>query len=307
MEIIYNFYLYFDPNERCEHVGYVAYELVGDDDEGKRLLQKRLKADLQRATKKKLSKPFTRHEFNARCRLGSERKLFDEVMAHAGALEGTLLLVTPVVKGQVKYDYTALSGQFDVDTAAEAAGEHGRMVDWFSKYFTEEGFRFIDLIHDDYFIAIKLTYNNGLFVSSMKLLLSCIDSLAYVEYGDLRDPPSFVRWLTEHVDLVPLGITAEELWELRNGLLHMSNINSVKVRQRNIRCISFCVGQSRVALPDTGSVFFFEFLDLINAFAQGVGRWADSYHVDREKISKFVERYDETVSDVRMAAVQVNG
>lgn len=306
METIYNFYLYFDPNDRCERVGYVAYELTGDDEEGKRILRRHLRGDLQRATKVKLSKPFTRHEFNARCRLGNERELFSDAIAHAGAAEGTLAQSTPVVNRQVKYDHTAMSGQLDVEDAANAAGEHGQMVDWFTKYFVQDGFRLEDLVHDDHFIAIKLTYNNGLFVSSMKLVLSCIDSLAYVEYGDLRDPPSFVRWLNEYVDLVPLGITAEELWELRNGLLHMTNINSTKVRQRDVRCISFRVGHSPVALPDTGSVFFFQFIDLIKAFGQGVGRWAHSYEVDREKISKFVERYDETISDARMAAVLIN-
>lgn len=179
------------------------------------------------------------------------------------------------------------------------------MVDWLRKYSTQDGFRFTDLIHDDYFIAIKLTYNGGLFVSSMKLLLSCIDSLAYVEFGDLREPPSFVRWLNEYVDLVPLGITAEELWELRNGLLHMSNINSSKVRQRNVRCVSFRVGQSQVKLPDTGSIFYFEFIGLINALSQGLERWAHSYELDREKFATFVERYDETVSDIRVAAIQI--
>lgn len=305
METIYNFYLYFDLADRCERVGYVTYELTGDDEEGRRLLQKHLKGDLQHATKVKLSSSFTRHEFNARCRLGNERELLAEAMAHAGAAEGSLALITPVVNRQVKFNHAAVSGQFDVDDAAEAAGEHGVMVDWLRKYSTQDGFRFTDLIHDDYFIAIKLTYNGGLFVSSMKLLLSCIDSLAYVEFGDLREPPSFVRWLSEYVDLLPLGITAEELWELRNGLLHMSNINSSKVRQRNVRCVSFRVGPSQVKLPDTGSTFYFEFIGLINALSQGLERWARSYELDREKFVTFVERYDETVSDIRVAAIQI--
>lgn len=305
MESIYNIYLYFDPNDLCDRVGYAAHELVGDDDAGKQLLQKNVKADLQRAIKVKLSKPFTRQEYNTLCRLGTERQLYDEVLAQAGAGESPLVLVSPVLKGRVTFNYSTHVGEFNVGDAAAAAGEHGQMVDWLSKYFTDKDFHFTDLIHDDYFSAIRLTYQKGLFVSSMKLLLSCIDSLAYVECGDLREPPSFVRWLNAHADLTPLGITAEELWELRNGLLHMTNLNSSNVRKNSVRCISFRVGMSGTALPDTGSIYFFEFRGLIEVIAQAIGRWAESYNMDPDKITKFVERYDETVSDGRLALVQI--
>ncbi|MEA9770774.1 hypothetical protein VDF71_05520 [Xanthomonas campestris pv. raphani] len=306
METIYNIYLYFDPDDRCDRVGYAAHDLDGDDDLGKHILQKNVKADLQRAIKVKLTKRFTRQEFNTYCRLGNERELYGEALLKAGAVHAPLVLVSPVVKGKVTYNYSSQVGDFDIGDAAAAAGEHGQMVDWFKTYFTDSGFRFTDLIHDDYFVAIRLTYQNGLFVSSMKLLLSCIDSLAYVEYGDLREPPSFVRWLNAYADLQPLGIIPEELWELRNGLLHMTNLNSTNVRKNSIRRISFRVGQSGTVLPDTGSIYFFEFRSLIDAVAQAIGRWGNSYSVDREKIHKFVERYDETVSDGRLAIVQVS-
>lgn len=305
MESIYNIYLYFDPDDRCDRVGYATHDLDGDDDLGRQLLQKNVKADLQRAVKVKLTKPFTRQEYNTSCRLGSERTFYDEVLLKAGAGQTPLVLVTPVVKGKVTYNYSSQIGHFDVGEAAAAAGEHGQMVDWFKTYVTERGFRFTDLIHDDYFAAIRLTYQKGLFVSSMKLLLSCIDSLSYVEYGDLREPPSFVRWLKGYADLQPLCITPEELWELRNGLLHMTNLNSTNVRRNSVRRISFRVGQSGTVLPDTGSIYFFEFRALIDAVAQAIGHWANSYNVDPEKFTNFVERYDETVSDGRLAIVKI--
>lgn len=71
-------------------------------------------------------------------------------------------------------------------------------------------------------------------------------------YGDVRAPSSFIRWLRDYADLAPLEITAEELWELRNGLLHMSNLNSSQVRSSSVRRISFRVGGAGVKLPDTG-------------------------------------------------------
>ncbi|KRB07973.1 hypothetical protein [Lysobacter sp. Root690] len=304
-ESIFNIYLYFDPSGRCDYAGYVAHLYEGNDEQGIEFLRKKVKADLQRATKLRLSNSFTQHEYSTRCRLGSERDLYAEVLALAGADYAALAVVTPVQNGQVRYSYSSQTNSFDVEDAVEAAGEHGQMVDWLRKYTRDGCIHFSELIHDDYFVAIKLTYNNKLYVSSMKLMLSCIDSLAYVEYGDVREPPSFVRWLNDYADLTPLGITAEELWELRNGLLHMTNINSSNVRKKNVRRISFRVGHSEMALPDTGGVFFFEFRGLINVFAHAQARWIESYGVNREKFEKFVERYDETVSDGRLAYVQI--
>ena len=42
------------------------------------------------------------------------------------------------------------------------------MVDWLEKYTSEAGFDFSRLINDDYFLAIKLLYNNRYFVSCKK-------------------------------------------------------------------------------------------------------------------------------------------
>lgn len=64
--------------------------------------------------------------------------------------------------------------------------------------------------------SLKLTFNAGLYVSALKLLVSCIDSLAYIEYGDDRNSTPFIKWLDTYADLTPLGITSTELWELRN-------------------------------------------------------------------------------------------
>ncbi|CAH2708348.1 hypothetical protein LYZ86_00100 [Xanthomonas hortorum pv. cynarae] len=304
-EEIYNIFLFFDPNGRCERVGYVAHSHDGEDEQGIELLRKKAKGDLQNATKVKLAKPFTLQEYNTRSRLGSVVALYAEALLNAGGLETSLTVVTPVEKGRVRFDYSAKHWEFDVDEAAEAAGEQGEMVDWLLKYSRKGGIQFSELIHDDYFHAIKITYNARLYVSSMKLMLSCIDSLAYIEYGDLRGLPIFVRWLNDFADLAPLGITAEELWELRNGLLHMSNINSSAVKQNKVRRISFHVGQAKAKLPDTGSVFFFEFRGLIDVFALAQARWFQSYADDTSKFEKFVERYDETVSDGRLAEAHI--
>lgn len=130
----------------------------------------------------------------------------------------------------------------------------------------------------------------------MKLLLSCLDSISYIEYGDKGTP--FVRWLDDFADLSRLRVTSVELWELRNGLLHMTNLHSRRVRNQSIRRISFRVGGQP---GESDGIFYFVFSDLIDAYGKAIGRWLESYNADRAKFAKFVERYDQTISDSRLA------
>ena len=61
----------------------------------------------------------------------------------------------------------------------------------------------------------------------MKLIASFIDTMAFLEYGDV--PGNFVRWLDTYAKIPSLGIKSAQLWELRNSLVHMSNLDSQKV------------------------------------------------------------------------------
>ena len=78
------------------------------------------------------------------------------------------------------------------------------MPDYRVDYTSGNTFRFTDLIHDDYFKAIRTLFNAKLYVSCSKLLMSCVDTLAFVEYGD--DPGNFTKWVDIYVDLTPNGI-----------------------------------------------------------------------------------------------------
>lgn len=304
-EQIYNVFLFFDSDDTCSEVGYAAHTHSGTDQQGIAMLRERVEADLPNVEKITLATAFTRSEYNARCRLGDGHFLYDEVFVKNGAGQAPLFVATPVVDGHVHFNHFSEHDQLDVNDVAEKLGERGVMIDWLRKYTTEKGFNFSQLIHDDYFLAIKLTFNARLYVSAMKLLASCIDSLAYIEYGDDRKCTPFVKWLDTYADLEPLGITATELWELRNGILHMSNINSSKVRSNKIRRISFRVGGPPDFPRQTLDTYYFDFWGLIQAFAQAQANWIESYRNDRSKFAKFVERYDETISDSRVAITHV--
>jgi hypothetical protein len=299
-ENIYNLFLFFE-NDLCSTVGYTAQEHSGSDAEGCEYLKARLTEDLRVASKLELAKPFTRSEYHARCRLGEGHHLYDEVFSVLNAGPAPLSVVTPVKDGDVFFNYSSEHRPLDMDDISEKLGAKGVMVDWLVKYTSPSGIDLSQLIHDDYFLAIKLTFNAGLYVSAMKLLVSCIDSLAYIEYGNDRKSVPFIKWLETFAELTSMGITAAELWELRNGILHMTNIHSAKVRENKVRRISFRVGRPHGFSEEGGDVYFFDFSGLIQIFAEAQGRWIESYNNDRDKFDKFVERYDETISDSRTA------
>jgi hypothetical protein len=260
-------------------------------------------ADLKVVTRLRLSKPFTHGRLVSGQRLGNAHHLFDDIFQVTGARIDPLMLVTQVVDGVVRVNYAGGLGPLDMSDVSEKLGASGEMVDWLTAYTSDAGIDLPTLIHDDYFLAIKATFNAKLYVSSMKLLLSCIDSLAYVQFGHSREqPPVFVRWLNEHAELARIGIASEELWEMRNGIVHMTNIHSTKVRSGKVRRVSFGMN-----VPDGGlwaeneSIFYFNFYGLIRVVGDAIGHWLTVHLGDVEWFAMFIERYDETVSDNRLA------
>lgn len=295
-ETIYNIFLTF-ADERCDHALYVTHESDLDDDAAVAFLQSRVDEDLKHAVSVPLDTTFRRQEYYARIRLGEGCHLYDEVFRRTGAGATPLSVTTIVIDGKPMINDVGHHGDPNIYLTPAQIGD-ARMDDWIIKYNTGGAFDLPQLIHDDYFLAIKLTFNAGLYVSATKLLVSCIDSIAYIEYGDERKFLPFVRWLKTYADLTQVGITAEELWELRNSLLHMTNLSSRKVNEQKVRRISFRVGGKPET--DADGTYYFNFADLRDAFAKALGTWIESYNLDRSKFAKFVQRYDETISDSRI-------
>jgi hypothetical protein len=177
-------------------------------------------------------------------------------------------------------------------------------VDYFGKYFNEEVFDLPRLLNDDFFQPVKILFNAKHYVSASKLLVVAIDSISFIEYGDIGEN-TFIKWLNTYSKINCLGITAEELWEHRNSLLHMSNLQSRKVAKGKVRALISYVGQlhSNVELDekDTG---YYNLFSLIDVIAQACSNWCLTYDNDRGKIKLFVERYDLIVSDARMLTIE---
>lgn len=112
---------------------------------------------------------------------------------------------------------------------------------------------------------------------------------------------TFIKWLNTYSDINRLGVTAEELWEHRNSLLHMSNLQSRKVAKGKVRGLVSYVGKVHPEVElDQEKTGYYNLYDLILIFGQACEKWCLTYGTDRLKIDSFVERYDLIASDARM-------
>lgn len=169
---------------------------------------------------------------------------------------------------------------------------------YFEAYLTNDGFDLFSLLNDDFFKAIKLLFQNKFYVSSIKLLLSTIDSISFLEFGD--ESKIFVKWLEKYCELNKVGITNEELWEFRNSLLHMTNNKSRKVIQNKVSPLQFYIASDNSFKPTSGdNTKFFNLNLLIDEYLEGLKRWSKCFEDDSIKLDLFFTRYDLIISDYR--------
>jgi hypothetical protein len=218
------------------------------------------------------------------------------------ASNSPLVCVTPVMDGEPRIE-EVIRKDFAAGDHATRIRSHAIAPDYLKSYLTENGFDFPRLFNDDFFDAIRITYNKRRYVSSLKLLVSFIDTAAYLEFGDT--PGNFQGFLDRYANLATLGITPSELWELRNSLLHMTNAESRRVIGGLVSRLSFYVGE----LPDGHPRQFdgtkhFSLMGLMKAVAESLENWLRSLNGDRARLANFFDRYDKVYSDARLDLIE---
>lgn len=295
--------MFYDDNT-CSTISCKRHKLNGTDNHKIKFLQDRVNQDLQESIRYKLKKPTTIEQENVFARLNKRSHSVLEAFKYFGIAEDALVVITPVKNNEITFS----SSVFFSDNYLEHINKNvlnleGEQLDWLSHYKKGNTFDLPQLINDDFFSAIKLTFQHGMYLSSMKLLMSCIDSIGYIEFGHLPKGKGnvFKNWLEEYADLKKINITPSELWELRNGILHMSNLESQSIKSGKVRCISFFVGQNKEPFfAETENVYYFNFIDLIKVYSEALSNWIQSYNEIEDKFLDFIQRYDKTVSDNRL-------
>lgn len=128
-ERIYNIFLFFE-NDVCSAVGYKAHEYLESDAKSSEYLKAHVAEDLPGALRLKLAKPFTRSEYNARCRLGEGHYLYDELFAALDAGPAPLFVTTPIKNGEIFFNYSSGHGDLDINDISAKVGGKSNMVDW---------------------------------------------------------------------------------------------------------------------------------------------------------------------------------
>jgi hypothetical protein len=313
-EVIFNLYVYSNLDIISE-VGVVRHIIDGNDEEKITFLKQQVDKDFAVAEKFELPDGFQIKK-NGLVRKGidftSYRDLsnqgyslliFQNAFQYYNSPANPLVVITPVKDGKIY-----IEGVEDIKSPPDGSLSHiviEKQKEWYDGYIDEKGFHFAELINDDFIEAVRILHNANHYVSAMKLLMICVDTVAYLEYGDIQK--NFHSWLSTYVSLSALGITEEELWEFRNSILHMTNLDSRKVETKKIKRLMFYTAHpSTNYVTETDEGRYFKFMDLLKDLADGIGKWGDSYNAEKSKFEIFLKRYDRIISDKRMTYIYYN-
>lgn len=283
-ETAVNLFVYFN-GDRAMEVGYVAHLVAGSDEQIVKILQDHIATDHLLAQRAELRDTLSLKDVNIGMMQGSlQWRILDQI----GFPENILYLMTMVRDGAIIIEQM-------INDLPESESTH-----FLLRYSTSAGFDFNALLEDDYMGAIKILWNDSRYVSALKLMLSMIDTFGYLHLGDSNR--SFQRWVDEFNALDGLDITADELWELRNSLLHMTGGSSRRILDGTIAELEPCIIHPDADLPlDESGVkplHLSRFLlrSLPNAFAT----WVKQLSAHPEQARSFIVRYEEIMSDVRV-------
>lgn len=305
-ESVYNIYAFFEA-EQLRAMGIKKYYRQGSDQKKLAFLSERAMLDFSSVQRVPLAQPISRGEYYSRERLGTTQEIFEPLFASVNAGRTPLFCITHIVDGIPKVDLSVPLGPLDTSELPDGMGRAGEMDDYLFKYLDKETGKFdmTALINDDYFEAIRLLYNNRNFISCLKLLVSFLDTVAYVEFGDRppRSTPVFIDWIRAFSTSGIAGATPEELWEFRNSLLHMSNLESRKVAEgKFVRLLPYVASKDRAPSTDPMTKYI-NFKNVIEDVGEAVAKWIGTYNEYPEKWHTFISRYDLVVSDDRWATI----
>ncbi|MCK5311629.1 MAG: hypothetical protein KAJ62_05940 [Desulfobacteraceae bacterium] len=308
-EKIYNLY-YIIENELIQRLGAVEHTLSGSDKEKTDFLQINVEKDLQNIkyfpvpdrfqlvdeSSSTTIKGILRLEtFNRLQEVGKAYELFSEVFDYYDTIREPLICYTGVKNGKPIVDY--IRNIFNNEKLCSQIHFHSA-PDYLIKYIDDKGFHIDELLNDDFMKAIKLLFNKGHYISATKLLLSAIDSFAFLEFGDEKN--IFKIWVDQFLNLKELQITADEIWELRNSILHMTNYESRKVSKGQIKKLIIWIVDVESNLPnETSDGKYININKLYFETANAIEKWITSM----KDIESFIKRYDLIISDSRYSKV----
>ena len=289
MDDLMNLFVYGNTSH-VYAIGWSFYRRSGSYEEQVAYLRERANHDYRNANRQEFEEPITRQEFEVMNRVNP---FTNTLMSSAGLSEDTVYCVTHIVNGKPAVD--------------EAVDELNNPIPDYLIVYLEHGmFDFPRLIQDDYFEAIHLLWNKKKYISCLKLVFSAIDTWGYIDSGS-SDRDSFLNWLDTYCELDKIGILSNELWELRNSLIHMTNLDSHKVRKGKFDRLLPNFSHPDISLPSyiDGMKVFHVTRFVKEILPRGLEHWFSTYNKNTSKFPYFVERYDRIVSEARLSVTTI--
>ncbi len=299
-EMLFNLY-YFATNDLVTHVAMVEYSYEGTEDEKRRFLLSKVGTDLTIAQYDDIPLVLSDRDHgisiqrvNTLMRTGSIDHIFSNLLTKVNFNDSSLRLITPIHNGKITYVYRLDDEPLRQKHIDEILGyKLSNHNDYLEKYYSGNTFDVGQLLKDDHLIPIHLLFNQKHYLSCTKLLLSFIDTIAWIDIGEHHN---FTKWIDLYADLSKIGVTSAEIWELRNSLLHMSNLDSQKVKQGKVRRVSFAISnKDSFNTVTVGDTTYFSLIDFLYIVEDAMRKWVDTYNSDNLKTITFIERYDKIV------------
>ena len=163
--------------------------------------------------------------------------------------------------------------------------------------------------------AIVILFQQGYMISGLKLLLSALDTMAFLTTGEDNSGEEFKAWLARYVDLRSVEIDSDELWEHRCGLLHMTHFHSKAVNKGKVK---FLVPSYREAPQEYKDLVraemdalygtnykFYSVQKLFEAVCVGVDKFIAEVNSDSALRAVVKSNLGEVVPDVPIAAIRI--
>jgi hypothetical protein len=318
-ELVANLFLYLEDNV-IKKLGAVAHNLDGDENQKIAFLQNQVVTDASQAIRYPLPVDFIKSWLGVDAtngmslelysylgRTGNALHLFEDIFRAIRAPAKPLVCITPIIDG--KPQINVLRHVDPIACPVMSSEEFGGIVkqaDYLAAYITPAGLNVHDLLGDDFTDAIKLLYQHKHYVSAMKLLVSFVDTVAYLDIGDVGG--NYEKWLSKYAALTNVGLTPSELWEFRNAILHMTNPFSRRVLSGKVLSLNFYIdpASKRVRIDKESGAKIISFLSLYEAIIEAVDKWTKSYSGDLAKQLEFIKRYDTVMSEGRIAKFRPN-
>jgi|HubBroStandDraft_2_1064218.scaffolds.fasta_scaffold148177_2 hypothetical protein len=251
-ERVVNLFLYVE-DELIKSLGATAHDFDGNDEQANAFLQNRVAIDAPCAIRYPLpvaniktwlgvdaGQGMPLETFDYLRRIGKGIWLFEDALQKLNVQQTPLVCMTFIVDGKpVIHSIGHVNPPACPEVVSEQFGGVIKRTDWLATYITPLGLNVHDLLHDDFTEAIKLLYEHKHYVSATKLLVSFVDTVAFLDFGDVVG--NYQMWLSKYAKLTPVGVTPSELWEFRNSILHMTNPLSRKVLSGNVLPLAFYI------------------------------------------------------------------